>query len=64
MTVGGPHQPASRVRNPSSFRRNPRRNRYKVSSAKGSRIFSAAALSESPASTCTSQRHTSEAVNV
>jgi len=63
-TVGGPHRPASRVRNPSSFRRNPRRSRYTVSKANGSRSFSAAALSESPASTSTSQRHTSEAVNV
>lgn len=35
-----------------------------VSSAKGSRSFSAAALSESPANNLTSHDHTSEAVNV
>ena len=64
VTVGGPPRPARRGRNPSGFRRNPRRNRCPVSKAKGSRSFSAAALRESPASTSTRQRHPSEAVNV
>jgi hypothetical protein len=54
----------SRVRTASRRRPSPRRSRYIVSSANGSRTFSTAALSESPACSFTNQRHTSEAVKV
>jgi hypothetical protein len=61
---GGAFSRQSRARNASSRHRSWRRNRYPDSNAKGSRSASAAALSESPASSFTNHRHTSEAVNV
>ena len=61
---GGACSRQSRMRNPARPRRNERRSRYTVSSAKGSRSFSTVALREHPASVATSHDHTSEAVNV